>query len=483
MVFAKARAPRPHGPASTGQQKYTWVYATLMVALVAVAVAIWTKPPRAPRALGPQVAPTPRAQPSSASLPAEIDPVEPPVDALESPSPDVPPPDIVPPPSLVTPPTLSASAFPPRDEATFARLEHVVGRQATIADADVRAAEDLHARYPMPAVVALLERVFVLAGRQAQASGRLVDAGRLYTRATELLPDSPRVWPLLLQFLTASKGWREAELAARRGISARPGDASIHRALAMALMMQDRNDEAAEVLRRALAQGEDSETRSLLDRLQGELDAGRGMTQRNSSHFRVRFEGASDDALGAALVRMLEEKYTMLARTFGHEPEGEIPVILYPMEAFRGVTSAPGWAGASYSHFDGRIRIGTRGLSVGFVPLDLERTITHELVHAFVAGISRGNAPRDINEGLAQYHSGRRLGYRLSRSRATDGRGVDDFYDAALSFVEYLLDKYRQSSMNDALTMMGEKGTHEAFRRAYGQGYEETRAEWIRQLE
>jgi hypothetical protein len=30
---------------------------------------------------------------------------------------------------------------------------------------------------------------------------------------------------------------------------------------------------------------------------------------------------------------------------------------------------------------------------------------------------------------------------------------------------------------------MGQAGTDEAFRRAYGQGYAETRAEWIRQLE
>jgi hypothetical protein len=210
------------------------------------------------------------------------------------------------------------------------------------------------------------------------------------------------------------------------------------------------------------------------------------MARRSSSHFQVRFEGESDDAIGSAVLRTLEDKYGMLRGIFGSEPNDEIPVILYPRPAFRAVAGAPSWSGATYSDYDGQIRIGTRDLSGGFVPLDLERTLTHELVHAFVGARTNGHAPRDINEGLAQYHSGQRLGYRLARSRAsgTSGRvNVTDFYDSALSFVEYLLDKYRQPAMNDLLEEMSFTDTDEAFRRAYGQGYTETREDWMRQLD
>ena len=120
------------------------------------------------------------------------------------------------------------------------------------------------------------------------------------------------------------------------------------------------------------------------------------------------------------------------------------------------------------------------------MPLDLERTLTHELTHAFVASRAQGAIPDDVNEGLAQYLSGRRLGYRLDPNRAVtrDGRmKVDDFYDSALSFVEYLLDRYRQSTMNDLLKYAGEtRNVDQAFRRAYRQSYEETREEWLKQL-
>jgi hypothetical protein len=310
---------------------------------------------------------------------------------------------------------------------------------------------------------------------------------RHLTRATELFPESSRAWTALIQLHEAARDWRAAERVARRGLSDRPEDSRLHRALATALMRQDRNDEAAEVLRRFLARHRDPQSAALLARLSRELESGRGMARQRSQHFRVRFEGEADDALGRALLEVLEEKHAMLARALGYDPRLDIPVILYPRQTFRSVSSSPDWAGATYSHFDGRIRIGTRDLSAGFVPLDLERTLTHELVHAFVDWRTRGLAPGDVNEGLAQYLSGKRLGYRLAASRTVvrDGQmTVRDFYDSALSFVEYLVGRHGQPTMNDLLKRMGELGNvDEAFRRAYGQGYSEMREEWIRQLE
>jgi tetratricopeptide (TPR) repeat protein len=364
----------------------------------------------------------------------------------------------------------------------------VVATRGEVETSHVDEAEDLYARYPdVPRVRQALAGLLEAAARQAERSGQPLEAVRCRERAIELWPEEPRLWLALIQGHEERLAWRDAELAARRGLSACPGAAFLHTALATALMRQGRDEEAADVLRRLLAVQDDAAARGLLARLEKELGTGAGLAQQTSAHFVVRFEGQRDDALGRALLQMLEEKHAMLAGTLGFAPDGPIPVALYPRQAYQEVSAAPHWAGGYYSHSDGRIRIGTRDLSAGFVPLDLERTLTHELTHAFLDWRTRGVLPDDLNEGLAQYLSGRRLGYRLdpARTLVRDGRmKVDDFYDAALSFVEYLLDRYREPAMNDLLRYMGETGSVDrAFRRAYHQTYDETRQEWIRQLQ
>jgi hypothetical protein len=381
----------------------------------------------------------------------------------------------------------SDSALSPEDADAFQSLIHAVGARAEILPSQVEQAEVLLGRHPAsPDVGRLLEQVLEVAARQASQRGRAVDAARYRERVTELRPASLAAWRLLLGGHQASGAWREAERAARRGLSALPDESVLHLALARALSKQDRDEEAADVLRRRLASRDDPAARSELERLEKEIRSVAGLARRTSAHFNVRFEGQEDAALGNALLRVLEEKYSMLARVLECEPDREIQVVLYPREAFRAHSQAPEWAGGYYSHSDRRIRIGTRDLSPGFVPVDLERTLTHELAHAFIHARTRGAVPDDVNEGLAQYLSGRRLGYRLDPARAVvrDGRmEVDDFYDSALSFVEFLLDRHRQSTMNEMLKHAGEAGDVDtAFRRAYRQSYDETREEWLRRL-
>jgi len=51
---------------------------------------------------------------------------------------------------------------------------------------------------------------------------------------------------------------------------------------------------------------------------------------------------------------------------------------------------------------------------------ELDQTLIHELVHAFLADRSRGVAPRDLHEGLAQYMEGKRLDRDLSEEQLRD---------------------------------------------------------------
>jgi hypothetical protein len=72
-------------------------------------------------------------------------------------------------------------------------------------------------------------------------------------------------------------------------------------------------------------------------------------------------------------------------------------VILYTDREFQDITRSPSWATGGY---DGRIRIAVGGT---LRPDDLDRVVTHELVHAIVASAAPRRVPTWLNEGLATY--------------------------------------------------------------------------------
>lgn len=503
VVFAKLeRRPRPEPQGLPDRSPRSWSRpltaldaALILVLVLAVVVVVLRRDPAAPPASAqhPVLAgsdptassPPPRAAPSTP---------EPPPDrpgGLGSSEGDLPSWAIVPPASA--PPPLGvdrppASAPRPNDQEDAAALSlRVAGRQP-IESSHLDTAEALLSRNPGHAPTRrLLRELLWEAARQADERGRTATAQRCLQRATDLLPEEPAVWTRLIERHQGEGNWREAERTARRGLSELPDSSALHLALAQAISRQGRDREAADGLRRRLAaRPDDTAARRELAGLDRTLESVAGLTHRTSAHFSVRFEGEANDALGRALLELLEEKYDMLAGILDCEPSRQIPVILLPRQTYSSVSSAPDWAAGYYSHSDARIRIGTRDLSPGFVPLDLERLLTHELAHAFIHARTGGAVPDDINEGLAQYLSGKRLGYRLDPRRAEvqDGRmEVNDFYDSALSFVEYLIGRYRQQRLNDLLKYAGETGSvDQAFRRAFQRTYDETREEWLKSL-
>ena len=173
-------------------------------------------------------------------------------------------------------------------------------------------------------------------------------------------------------------------------------------------------------------------------------------------------------------MRALERHYATLASALDYEPTNTIAVILFSRELYYNAGSgAPAWSGGAFDNTDGRIRIPIGGLTTSLTP-GMDETLIHELVHAFVADRTRGAAPRDLHEGLAQYMEGKRIESMLSREHLTalaDGRvgGVAGFYYGALSFVEYLIANRGRGGMNELLKVMGETGSvDEAFRQVHG---------------
>ena len=92
-------------------------------------------------------------------------------------------------------------------------------------------------------------------------------------------------------------------------------------------------------------------------------------------------------------------------------------MILFSREAYYDASGAPAWSGGIYDGIDGRIRIPIGGLTASLTP-DMDGTLIHELTHAFVADRTRGVAPREIHEGLAQYMEGKRIGSELNAAAA-----------------------------------------------------------------
>jgi tetratricopeptide (TPR) repeat protein len=141
------------------------------------------------------------------------------------------------------------------------------------------------------------------------------------------------------------------------------------------------------------------ELASQLERWRRESGVHHEMTDRVGVRFRVLFDGARQQALGDRVERVLESAYWRVGKLLDSYPADTVTVVLYTNRQFTDITRAPAWAGGSY---DGRIRLPVGGALR--TPTELDRVVTHELVHAIVASAARGGrVPAWINEGLASH--------------------------------------------------------------------------------
>jgi tetratricopeptide (TPR) repeat protein len=481
IVFAKMREPRPPAPApgvrpepeaDAEEQPGRGRWRSVLIVAILVGGAGIAVRARRPAAAPPSPAPTEDAAPLV--IPRDDEP--PPTLAAEEP----------PPPIEELKPQDTGVPEVDRDKASF--LAQKLNTRAALAAADLETAEDLFARFPAEDRLRdLLEATLVAKASQERGTRLFAQAAAHLQRAAAVQPGSTRPRLALLQVLMDSEDWSGAEAAARAVLSLEPRNRDGLLGLGFALMRQDRNGEAADALQAALEIQEDPETRGLLARIRKGMADEKGMTEQQISHFHVRYDGDSHDAVGREILRALERHYATLVGTLDHQPAAAIPVILFSREGYYNASGAPAWSGGVYDGIDGRIRIPIGGLSPSLTP-DMDGTLIHELTHAFINDRTRGVAPRDIQEGLAQYMEGKRIGSELTQQQLTafaDGRigGVGGFYLAALSFVEHLIAQRGMGGMNDLLKAMGDTGSvDEAFKQVQGRSYAAARSDWIGRL-
>jgi hypothetical protein len=162
-------------------------------------------------------------------------------------------------------------------------------------------------------------------------------------------------------------------------------------------------DQAVAEWRRAMALRPEAEVQTALDKAQRDKKEEENYRENESSHFALRYSGASEPELAREVLRILEIHFSAIESELSFTPPDSIGVVLYTQETFADITKAPGWVGALN---DGRIRVPVQGLTS--VTPDLSRVLKHELTHSFIQQKTHGRAPTWIQEGLAQWMEGQR---------------------------------------------------------------------------
>src|SRR5713101_3001406 len=276
-----------------------------------------------------------------------------------------------------------------------------------------------------------------------------------------------------------------------------PDNADVAKLAGWAYYGSNKLDQAVAEWKRALALRPDSDVRRALDKALADKQEEESYKENESSHFKLRYNGAAEPALARDVLRTLEMHFSAIESELSFTPPESIGVILYTQEAFMDITRAPSWAGALN---DGRIRVPVQGLTA--VDQDLSRSLKHELTHSFIAqkthtacmGLKEScaiRAPTWIQEGMAQWMEGQRSAENASvliqdyaaRQVLPLGQLEGDWtrmksdvaryaYAWALANVEYIVQKDGMSDINRILDRIGSgMSTEEALKEVLHSDY------------
>jgi tetratricopeptide (TPR) repeat protein len=228
-------------------------------------------------------------------------------------------------------------------------------------------------------------------------------------RAAEIFGNALKTHPddAMLHFGSGSAafalGRSDAALSSlRRAIDLDPTFADAYVLLGQVAYERGQTDVAIKSMREASAlRPRDGRVTELLAQWQHESVTQSGYLEKPAGHFRILYEGGTQQAIGDRVARVLEREYVRIGRALSSYPPSPLTVTLYTNQAFHDVTRSPSWSAGNY---DGQIRIAVGGaLTSGD---ELDRVATHELVHAVVASAAPRRVPTWLDEGLAAYLEG-----------------------------------------------------------------------------
>ena len=268
---------------------------------------------------------------------------------------------------------------------------------------------------------------------------------------------------------------------AQRAVLAAPQSPAAYAVLGYAQLASGRNKDAAISWKRSLALRPDAAVQQLLDKAEREQNVEENFAERESGHFKLRYEGKqTSEALRSQILSVLESDYDELVSTLGTPPHDDIQVILYTEQSFFDVTRAPSWSGAIN---DGMLRIPVNGVTT--VNAEMARVLKHELAHSFINQLSQGRCPHWLHEGIAQMVEPRSLsqdGPQLANLfkagqevplnvlegsfMRLNGMEARVAYAESLAAATYINETYGMGDLQRILQMLGQGSSTEAALRA-----------------
>lgn len=291
------------------------------------------------------------------------------------------------------------------------------------------------------------------------------------------------------------EGAESVPAAVSAGDAPQANDAGTHLALGMQYYKNDDLQKALWHLQEALRIEPDNRVaRDMMAKVSREARVEEGFTNKEGSHFNVRYEGGENAVAGHTVAIILEEAYQKVGSDLGFYPEDSITAVLYTAEQFRDVTRAPSWSGAIY---DGKIRIPVGGVRERTDLL--EKVIFHEYSHAVIHKMGGGKVPTWLNEGIAQYEEGPAreeifrhlasaqnmvpLNYLEGSFMGLTQEQAVIAYAEGLSAVKYIMDEYGMGMLGRLINSYKEgKGSEAAIRDTFQMTYREFQDSWIRNL-
>ena len=322
---------------------------------------------------------------------------------------------------------------------------------------------------------------YFIAGKHEFDRGDFKHASTYFESALRFDPQNPAILNYYAALLVRTGNAAGALTYAERAVRAVPDSPDALAVLGYAQFALDRNREAMRSWKRSLELRPDPALQQYLEKAQREANAEVDYSQRESSHFTLRYEGQqSSEAFRHQLLATLESHYDDLVRQLGIAPRLSIPVVLYTGHAFFDVTRAPSWSGAIN---DGKLRIPIEGLAT--VTPELSRVLKHELAHSFINQLSNGRCPQWLHEGIAQAlepksisSSGRRLAQLFAAQHEVPYNALEGSfmnlsgmeatlaYDESLAAVEYIDQTYGVSELRRILERLAQGSSTEAALRA-----------------
>ena len=318
---------------------------------------------------------------------------------------------------------------------------------------------------------------YFAAGKYEFDKGNFSKARPYLETALRADPANPTILNYYAALLVRTGSAREALPYAERAVRAAPDSPDALDILGYAQFAADRNRDAIRTWKRSLEIRPDAMVQQYLDKAERETKAEADFSERETSHFTLRYEGKqTSESLRRELIATLEAAYDDLSRDLGGAIRNSIPVVLYTEQAFFDVTQAPAWSAAVN---DGKLRIPVEGVSS--VTPELARVLKHELAHSFINQISGGRCPQWLHEGIAQAMEpksvasrGRRLAALYRAHQEIPFNGLEGSfmrfspaeallaYDESLATVEFISDTYGMSDFHRILERIGQGSSTEA---------------------